>query len=73
MDDFFKVELLLSSVGSDGEKKNRLPEELQEKLPALKQTIIDLIYPNSRHKTIFLKNTYNITIFLAERCIVTVF
>jgi hypothetical protein len=41
MGDFFRVELLLSSVGSDGEKKNRLPEESQEKLPTLQQTIID--------------------------------
>jgi len=41
MGDFFRVESLLSSVGSDGEKKNRLPEALQEKLPALQQTIMN--------------------------------
>jgi predicted HTH transcriptional regulator len=43
MGDFFRVELLRSSVGSDGEKKTRL----QEKYPALQQTIIENMSANS--------------------------
>jgi hypothetical protein len=43
MGDFFRFELLRSSEGSDGEKKTRLPEALQEKFPALQQMIIENI------------------------------
>jgi hypothetical protein len=43
MGDFFRVELMRSSVGSDGEKKTRLPEALQEKFPIVQQMIIENI------------------------------
>ncbi len=46
MGDFFRVELLRSSVRSDGEKKTRLQEKLQEKYPALQQTIIENMSAN---------------------------
>jgi ATP-dependent DNA helicase RecG len=50
MGDFFRVELLRSSVGSDGKKKTRLQEKLQERLqekfPVLQQTIIENMSAN---------------------------